>query len=165
MDRNFVVGTSCVVCGIETKRHSGWFLVRENRWLDRLVVLSWHSVVARQPRTYSVCGEQHLRTLLTHWLTYANLEFLAAGNFSWIEGNHICKADHDTAKLSAGKVVGELAVHRESVSRVWTGSPESLASILDALIGGIDKRPHLSAMPLANRSTGFLRKFRCTKAF
>src|ERR1035441_1738248 len=33
--------SSCSVCGIDTFRRTGWFLVVENRWLDRLKILSW----------------------------------------------------------------------------------------------------------------------------
>jgi hypothetical protein len=141
-----------VVCGIETKRHSGWFLVTENRWLDRVRVLCWHPVLARQTNMHSACGEQHLRMLLTHWLTYANLEFLATGCSRFPGGG---KRGHDSFRTSAGTVVGELAVHREAMSRVWTGSPESLACILDALIGGIETRSRSSMMPLVDRSSGF----------
>lgn len=36
MDRDLANRLSCVVCGIETKRHAGWFLVMENCWLDRV---------------------------------------------------------------------------------------------------------------------------------
>ena len=39
MDRNLANRLSCVVCGIETKRHGGWFLVMDNCWLDRVRVL------------------------------------------------------------------------------------------------------------------------------
>src|SRR5262249_40110923 len=102
---------------------------------------------------HSACGEQHLRTLLTHWLTYANLKFLATG-CSRFSGSG-AKRGHDSFRTSAGKVVGELAVHREAMSRVWTGSPESLGCILDALIGGIETRSRSSMMPLVERSSGF----------
>jgi len=33
-----------------------------------------------------------------------------------------------------GRLVGELAVHRDMFSRGWTGSPATLECILDALI-------------------------------
>jgi hypothetical protein len=32
----------CSACGLDTIRHAGWFLVVENRWLDRLKILPWH---------------------------------------------------------------------------------------------------------------------------
>ena len=155
MDFDLTARVSCVVCGIETKRHSSWLLVTENRWLDRVSVLAWHPVVARQPRMHSVCGEQHLRTLLTHWLTYANLEFLATGFSQRTISGNIRRPGTDSGIPKVGEVVGELAIHRESLSRVWTGSPESLSCILDALIGGMAKRSLSSGLPLANQSLAF----------
>ena len=43
-------------------------------------------------------------------------------------------ADFDLGPLAVGRPLGELAVHRESFSRVWSGSPESLECILDAIL-------------------------------
>jgi hypothetical protein len=43
-------------------------------------------------------------------------------------------ADVDLGPDSVGRLVGEWAVHRESFSRVWSGSPAALECILDALI-------------------------------
>ena len=45
----------------------------ENRWLDRLKILSWHSSLATQKDMKSVCCRQHLRALIAHWLTQASL--------------------------------------------------------------------------------------------
>jgi hypothetical protein len=142
MDGNRADRFSCVVCGVETKRHGGWFLVVENRWLDRLTVLSWHPVVARQAKMQSVCSKQHLKTLLTHWLTHANLQFLATGSSHWAVPGDTGSSESDSVTLAVSKLVGELTVHRESLSRVWTGSPETLECILNALIGGIETRPY-----------------------
>lgn len=83
MDRNLANRLSCVVCGIETKRHSGWFLVMDNCWLDRVRVLSWHPVLAREGKMRAVCGKEHLKTLLTHWLNHANLQLVATGATPW----------------------------------------------------------------------------------
>lgn len=50
--------------------------------------------------------------------------------------------DVDPDPDSVGRLVGELAVHRESFSRVWSGSPEALECILDALIAiGAENKP------------------------
>ena len=63
----------CAVCGRQT--HDPAFLVVEDSWLDRVKILGWHPVLAEQRGTRSVCGRRHLEILLTHWLTYANLDF------------------------------------------------------------------------------------------
>src|SRR6266850_245345 len=83
MDRDLAGRLSCVVCGIETKRHAGWFLLMDNCWLDRVRVLSWHPVLAHEGKMRAVCGKQHLKTLLTHWLNHANLQLVASGASPW----------------------------------------------------------------------------------
>ncbi|MFY9560871.1 MAG: hypothetical protein WAQ52_11610 [Terriglobales bacterium] len=59
------------------------------------------------------------------------------------------------AAFSVGKVVGELAVQRESLSRAWTGSPEARECILNALIGDIEECPRTPVFPVADRATGY----------
>ncbi len=140
----------CSVCGLDTFRHKGWFLVVENRWLDRLKILSWHPSLASQKDMKSVCCRDHLKTLITHWLTQASLRLPPshlsphyAGHYPPMPiGSDPSLSDIDLDPDSVGRVVGELAVHRESFSRVWSGSPAALESILDALItvGAENKR-------------------------
>ena len=64
---------ACCVCGLDTFRHKGWFLVVENRWLDRLKILTWHASLATQKDMRSVCCRPHLKTLIGHWLNQASL--------------------------------------------------------------------------------------------
>ena len=127
------------VCGIETNQHANWLLVVENRWLDRLKILSWHPGLAAQRDMASVCGRQHLKTLITHWLTKANLE-LAGGRDGVVPITSESQTETELGLLSVGRLVGELSVHREAFSRVWTGSPETLECILNALIGEAEPR-------------------------
>jgi hypothetical protein len=151
MVRNLFARSSCVVCGIQPHRHQGWFLVVENRWLDRIKVLAWHPVLARQAAMQSVCCEGDLKTLLTHWLTHANLHFLATETPAWVAGDHVGVSEADAAQ-PLGKLVGELAVHREALSRVWTGSPEALECILNALVQGLGPKPRAAAVSPASRT-------------
>jgi hypothetical protein len=134
----------CSVCGLDTFRHTGWFLVIENRWLDRLKILSWHNSLATQRGMKSVCCRQHLKTLVAHWLTQAASLRLLAAEFPLLTGGtDSTLSDVDLGPDSVGRLVGELAVHRESFSRVWSGSPEALECILDALITiGAENKPH-----------------------
>ena len=48
MDNPITKRSPCSVCGLDTFRHAGWFLVFENRWLDCLKILSWHFALASQ---------------------------------------------------------------------------------------------------------------------
>jgi len=146
MDRNAAARVPCAVCGIEETRHQGWFLVSENQWLDRIKVLAWHPVLARQASMQSICGEEHLKTLLTHWLTHANLRILATASMERAVRQEPNAAEADPLR-SVGRVLGELAVHRESLSHVWTGSPETLECILRALVQGAGSESRASAFP------------------
>jgi hypothetical protein len=109
--------------------------VVENGWLDYLKILSWHPFLATQDGMVSVCGRQHLRSLLTHWLTEANL-----GVGPSVDCVDEARLQPDLAFIFPGRLVGELSVHRESLSHAWTGSPETLESILNALTGPVEIR-------------------------
>ncbi len=159
MDRDLANRLSCVVCGIETKRHAGWFLVMENCWLDRVRVLSWHPVLAREGRMRGVCSKQHLKTLVTHWLNHANLQLVAGGASPWLPAVDTRQRGSNDSAFSMGKVVGELAVQRESLSKVWTGSPEARECILNALIGGTETQTRGPENPLPDRSVGYSREY------
>ncbi|MGA2335826.1 MAG: hypothetical protein WA383_02400 [Terriglobales bacterium] len=134
MDYAITKRSCCSVCGIDTFRRTGWFLVVENRWLDRLKILSWHSSLASQKDMKSVCCRQHLRALIAHWLTRASLPLPPAHHPPLPIGSDPTLADFDLGRHAVGRLIGELAVHRESFSRVWSGSAAALECILDALI-------------------------------
>jgi hypothetical protein len=129
----------CAVCGIESNQRASWFLVVENRWLDRIRILSWHPVLAAQDDMLGVCGWQHLKTLISHWLTEADLEFQADRDHAVpiTSGN---QTPTELGPLALSWLVGELAVHRDTLSRAWTGSPETMACIMNALIGEVEPR-------------------------
>ena len=149
---------ACVVCGIETNQHASWLLVAENRWLDRLKILSWHPVLAGHKDLLCVCGKQHLKTLITHWLTEANLELQKDGNLA-VPITSDSQVEAELGPLSVGRLVGELAVQRESFSPVWTGSPESLQCILNALIGGVEPRTPAGNFSVFDVSSDCYREF------
>ena len=143
MNYSLIKRCPCSVCGLDTIRHTGWFLVVENRWLDRLKILSWHPALATQKDMKSVCCREHLKTLVAHWLTRTSLRIPPAHIPPLPIGSDPNLSDIDLGPLAVGRLLGELAVHRESFSRVWSGSPESLECILDALIPtGSENKPH-----------------------
>ena len=90
----------------------------------------------------SVCCGQHLKTIVGHWLTQASLRLPPTFNPPLPIGSDSTPTDADLGPDSVGRLVGELAVHRESLSRVWSGSPAALECILDALITiGAENKP------------------------
>ena len=91
----------------------------------------------------SVCCRQHLKMLVAPWLTQASLRITQADLPPFTIDTEPAMGDADGGPDSVGRLVGELAVHRESFSRVWPGSPEALECILDALITiGAENKPH-----------------------
>jgi hypothetical protein len=143
MDNPITKRPPCSVCGLDTLRRTGWYLVVENRWLDRLKILSWHASLASQKDMRSVCCRHHLKALIAHRLNQASLRLPPTYNPPLPIGSDPTLTDIDLGRHSVGHLLGELAVHRESFSRVWSGSPEALECILDALITiGAENKPH-----------------------
>lgn len=143
MEYKITKRTPCAVCGLDTFRHAGWFLVVENRWLDRLKILSWHSELASQNSMKSVCCREHLKALVTHWLSQASLRLAPAHYSPPPIGSDPRLVDFDLGPQTVAKFLGELTVHRESYSRVWSGSPAALECILEAIVAiGDANRPH-----------------------
>ena len=134
MDYAITKRAPCSVCGLDSFRHARWFLVVENRWLDRLKILSWHASLATQKDMKSVCCRQHLKSLIAHWLCEGNLSVAPVHYLPKPLGSDASLADFDLGPHSAGRLVGELAVHRDSCSRGWSGSAAALECIVDALI-------------------------------
>jgi len=125
----------CSVCGLSSLHHDGWFLVMENRWLDHLKILTWHSALATGGQVKCACCRQHLKVLIAYWLEEATLRLAAPsyGHLIPLAGNpEGFGTDLDPQEM--GRLVGELSVSREPLSSNWAGSPETLECILDALI-------------------------------
>jgi hypothetical protein len=129
----------CTVCGREAGDGLGWFLVVEDSWLDRLKILHWHPILAQQEEMQCVCCKVHLKTLLTHWLNSANLQFAASEAFRLPASSNGEMTVAGAGAAFGTSLVGELAVYRESLSRAWTGSPQALECILEALPGGLSR--------------------------
>jgi hypothetical protein len=66
---------SCAICGNAKSRRETWFTVTEDRDLDCLMVWRWNSGFARDRYANNVCGRQHLRELIVHWMTTGCLHY------------------------------------------------------------------------------------------
>ncbi len=116
-----------------------WFLLMANRWTDRLKILAWDDRLAAQPGVYAACGTAHVQQLVIHWMSMGTLDYPFARTYGEkkksrridTSGQQPCKTEPDTKGI---KVFGELAVHRESLARVLSESPQSLGSVLLALV-------------------------------
>ncbi|MGA9642734.1 MAG: hypothetical protein WBQ72_15165 [Terriglobales bacterium] len=126
---------ACAVCGGESYGHENWFLLIEDHWLDRLKILTWHFSLAMQTGVKSACCREHLKTLIAHWLEEASLRLrpeTVVSSPPAVPPQAEPAAERKPQYL--GRLLGELSVFRESFSRVWLGSPETLECIVEALI-------------------------------
>jgi hypothetical protein len=134
----------CAICG---ERRSGtkqpWFLLIESRWQDRLKVLHWDAVVAAHPETKSVCGAAHAQELVLHWMITGRLDypFAKACGRRRAAKVPIDYGSFPEADTSGIALIGELAIHRDSLNRVLQENPQSLSAILHALVSALNRDP------------------------
>jgi hypothetical protein len=134
MDYSMTKRAPCLVCGFDSFSRDGWFLVAENRWLDRLRIFDWHPSLASERGFQSICGREHLNVLIGYWLEQGNLRCLSSVEErlpTLSDPGDSCGSEDF---CSVAKLIGELSVYREGSSHVWAGSPATLDSILDALV-------------------------------
>ena len=56
----------CTICLTDKKNNELWFLLVENRWTDRLKILSWHDELASNPGFHAACCAAHVQQLVIH---------------------------------------------------------------------------------------------------
>ena len=128
----------CTICLTTRKSHEEWFLLVENRWTDRLKILSWHDELVANPETHAACSATHVQLLVTHWMTTGTLDYPFARREARTDPSERGRtvgafAMKDEPDISEAEVVAELAVHRDSIDRILVESPASLAGMLAAL--------------------------------
>ena len=132
----------CTICGDEKSAVGLWFLLAENRWEDKLKILQWDSQLARQDGIRRACSAAHVQELAVHWMITGSLNYPFARVSSDDKAAPRCdgpwpvRVDVDT---HVARQIGELAIHRESVKRVLSESPQYLKTILDALIAALQR--------------------------
>jgi hypothetical protein len=132
----------CAICGDEKSAGGLWFLLAENRWEDKLKILQWDSQLARQDGIRRACSAAHVQELVVHWMTTGSLNYPFARACSrdkaapWCDGAWPVSVDVDT---HVARQIGELAIHRDSVKRVLSESPQYLKTILDALVSALQR--------------------------
>jgi hypothetical protein len=134
----------CAVCRELQAAPDGWFHITENRWTDRLKVFRFQEALANQA-AYSVCCAAHVRELVVHWMTTGRLDFpFARLPFS---PRHIPAQSATQQRLNSPAVplssaLGELAIHRETLTRILRHNPQALSALVEALILAIDPDHH-----------------------
>jgi hypothetical protein len=131
---------ACAICGSRRLSTDRWFLVAENRWEDKLRVLQWNERLAEHEGIRHACSAAHVEELVVHWMTTGDLGYPFARTGFGLEtvrrigGTWGTNGDVDTRDAH---LIGELAVHRESLERVLFESPQSLRTVLDALLNAL----------------------------
>jgi len=133
----------CTICGEEKSAGQVWFLVAESHWEDKLKVLQWDDELARRRGIYAGCSAGHVEELVVHWMTTGSLDypFATVGHkperqrqrLGWILPR---SEEPDTRNA---RLIGELAVDRESVRRALREDPDSLQVILDELLSALQR--------------------------
>jgi hypothetical protein len=119
----------CSICLEQRTEEEGWFLVTENSWTDRLKILGWNDTLALEPGVHAACGAAHVQQLVVHWMATGSLNYPFARSHA---------GERSRRKRAHRPELDIRAVHRESLSRVLRENPESLGSILSALISALD---------------------------
>jgi hypothetical protein len=127
---------ACSICGEEKLDQPGWFLLMEDPWLDSLQVLHWEEQLATRQGTHSLCNPIHVQELVAHWMVTGSLSypFASATGVGWIEREIPASMSARNAESIPGSLIGQLAVHRESLKRILDENPHALSPILAALL-------------------------------
>jgi hypothetical protein len=133
----------CTICGEERSAGQVWFLVAESHWEDKLKVLEWQDELAKRQGIYAACCGGHVEELVVHWMTTGSLDY----PFATVG----LKPDRHRQRLGwtlptieepdirGARLIGELAVDRESVRRALREDPDSLQVILDELLNALQR--------------------------
>ena len=137
-------GHVCTICQKEKLDQEDWFLMIESPWDDRLKVLQWNDIFATHQGVHAACSPAHVQELVAHWMATGSLahpfartnqrpaeRLMGRRKPGWA-------AEMDKLNASGIRQLGELAVHREALNRILLQNPESLVSVLDALVSGLN---------------------------
>jgi hypothetical protein len=133
----------CAICGEERSADQVWFLVAESHWEDKLKVLEWQDDLARRRGIYAACSGGHVEELVVHWMTTGSLDYPFATVGDKV-GRHRQRLGWilptvEEPDIRGARLIGELAVDRESVRRALREDPDSLQVILDELRNALER--------------------------
>jgi hypothetical protein len=141
----------CAICGEERCANQPRFLVAENTWEDKLIILQWNEQMASRAGIQVACGIDHVEELVVHWMTTGSLDYPFARTALGATGWRRSTPSAGRMDLSDARAIGELAVHRESVERVLAENPQSLKVVLDALLDALRREIMIEAEPVLRR--------------
>lgn len=144
----------CAVCQGKRIQGTGWFQLVENRWTDRLRIMRFREDLANEPDVYNVCGAGHLREMVVHWMTAGRLDHpfarLPFGPRSLFRHHPIGAAPAKPLPvIDSSEFVGELAVDRESLTRILRQDPMALSGLLEAVVNAAEGEERLVNSPIS----------------
>jgi len=131
---NHLRTNACAICGEPQRGREIRFLLAENRPEDKLTILRWNEHMAGREGIQLACSVNHVEELVLHWMTTGSLDYPFARTALRSKGRRRPAGPDCRADLSGARLIGELAVHRESLARVLAENPQSLQAILGALL-------------------------------
>lgn len=143
----------CTVCGEERSPGQVWFLVAESHWEDKLKVLEWQDELSTRQGIHAACCGGHVEELVVHWMTTGSLDY----PFATVGHKKVDRRKQrlgwilpvvEEPNIKGARLIGELAVDRESVRRAFREDPESLRVILDELLNALRRESAGSAARL-----------------
>ena len=131
----------CTVCGEQRMSGQVWFLLAETPWEDKLRILHWQDQLANREGIHRACSPAHVQELVTHWMTMGTLDFPFADSGPTLASRRRLASVPmvEVPDTQGVRQVGEIVVHRESVSRVLEENPDSLQTILDELSDALER--------------------------
>lgn len=133
----------CAICLTQKPDSEHWFLLIQSRWDDRIRVLRWNESLASVDGVCCACSPEHIQELVAHWMVTGSLQYPFAqtvdGSVKTLPRREGNPARQMTVDTSQAVQIGELAIHRDILQRVLLENPGSLASILEALVSGLDR--------------------------
>ncbi len=134
----------CTICGHSKQpREEFWYLLVENKWEDTLKILQWDNRLAGQAGVHRTCSASHLEELVVHWMVTGRVDYpfaqLSVGPGGDLQMRQVSPFLPLVPDTSGVRQIGELAVHRESLCRVMAENPQSLKTILQALLNALEQ--------------------------
>jgi hypothetical protein len=132
----------CRICQSEKRDGANWFLLMDNDWEDRLKIVVWCESLAARHETYAACSLSHVQKLVAHWMATGSLDYPFARvlprlprTFDSLGG--VGSPNSGCGDLGNIQELGELAVDRDTLHRLFLENPDSLVPILDALMSAL----------------------------
>ena len=132
----------CRICQEERRDGANWFLLMDNDWEDRLKIAVWCESLAARHETYAACSLSHVQKLVAHWMATGSLDYPFAPviprlprTFSSLE--RFGSPNSGCGDLGKIQELGELAVDRDTLHRLFLENPDSLVPVLDALMSAL----------------------------